>query len=244
MHTMNAILISLLAVISTGIGGLFALRYKDKLHRILGFTAGIILGVVAFDVLPEVFRQVQDLHIGADLPMIGLVGGFLAFHIIEKNILLHDAHEDEYHGHAHPKVGVFSAIMLIGHSFLDGVGIGLAFQVNNTTGFLVALAVIAHDFADGMNTVSLLLHHGNTTQRSRRYLLLDAVAPVLGAASTKLFTLGGTALTIYLGIFCGVLLYICAADILPEAHAKHSSRSTMALTVAGVVVIFLATRVI
>lgn len=241
---MNAILISFLAVFSTTIGGLFALHFKDKLHRILGFTAGVILGVVAFDVLPEVFLQVQHLHIKPELPMLGLVGGFLAFHIIEKNIILHNAHESEYHGHVHPKVGVFSAIMLAGHSFLDGVGIGLAFQVNTSTGILVALAVVAHDFADGMNTVSLLLHHGNSSRRSKSFLLLDALAPVAGAISTKLFSLGGAALTVYLGVFCGVLLYICAADILPEAHAEHSSRITMALTVLGVAVIFVATRFI
>ena len=241
---MEAFLVSLLTVVSTAIGGLFALRHKDKLHRILGFTAGVILGVVAFDVLPEVFRQVQELHIRSELPMLGLVFGFLAFHIIEKNIVLHSAHEGEYHAHAHPSVGVFSAIMLVFHSFLDGVGIGLAFQVNPSTGFVVALAVIAHDFADGMNTVSLLLHHGNSTKRTRIFLLFDALAPALGASSTLLFKLGGAGLTIYLGVFCGVLLYICAGDILPEAHAEHSSRATMALTVAGTALIFLATRFI
>ena len=240
--SMEAFLVSLLTVGSTAIGGIFTLRHKDKLHRILGFTAGVILGVVAFDVLPEIFKQVQELHIKPEFPMLGLVFGFLAFHIIEKNIMLHSAHEGEYHAHEHPSVGVFSAIMLIAHSFLDGVGIGLAFQVNPATGFLVALAVIAHDFADGMNTVGLLLRHGNSTERSRRFLVLDALAPAVGAASTALFTLGGAGLTIYLGIFCGVLLYIGAADILPEAHAKHSSRTTMALTVAGTALIFLATR--
>lgn len=241
---MEAFLISLLTVVSTGIGGLFALRYKDKLHRILGFTAGVILGVVAFDVLPEIFKQVQESHINPELPMLALVFGFLTFHIIEKNIILHGAHEGEYHTHAHPSVGVFSAVMLIAHSFLDGVGIGLAFHINPATGFLVAIAVIAHDFADGMNTVSLLLRHGNSSKRSRRFLLIDSLAPAAGAASTAFFTLGGSGLTIYLGLFCGVLLYICAADILPEAHAKHSSRATMALTVLGAGLIFLVTRFI
>ncbi len=239
---MQPIIISLLAVMSTTAGGLFALKYKDKLHRILGFTAGIILGVIAFELLPEIFELVHTTNISASLPMIALVAGFLIFHIIEKNIVIHNAHESEYHGHTHPNVGVFSAVVLIGHSFLDGVGIGLAFQVSSTVGFAVALAVIAHDFADGMNTVSLLLRHGNSTKRSRRFLALDALAPVLGAISTLVFTISSHGLTLYLGLFTGVLLYICAADILPEAHAKHPSRVTMLLTVLGVVFIFAVTR--
>ena len=241
---MNAFLLSLCAVLSTTMGGIFTLKYRDKLHRILGFTAGIILGVIAFDLLPEIFQQVQDSHISARLPMIMLVAGFLLFHIIEKSIILHNAHENEYHGHTHPKVGVLSAAVLVGHSFLDGVGIGLAFQINNSVGVAVAIAVIAHDFADGMNTVGLLLRHGNSTKRSKLFLLLDAVAPVIGAVSVTFVTIGSRALLAYLGLFCGVLLYIGAADILPEAHAKHSSRATMALTVCGVIVIFLVTSVL
>jgi zinc transporter ZupT len=238
---MEVMIVSLLTVVSTALGGLFTLHYRDKLHRILGFTAGVILGVVAFDLLPEIFELVKQQRVSARLPMITLVVGFLLFHIIEKSILLHSAHEGEYHGHKHPQVGVLSAAVLVGHSFLDGVGIGLAFQVSNSVGIAVALAVIAHDFADGMNTVGLLLRHGNSTERSKMFLAFDALAPVLGAASTLAFTISGTYLLAYLGLFCGVLLYIGVADILPEAHAQHSSRATMALTVAGVAFVFAVT---
>jgi zinc transporter ZupT len=239
---MQSFIFSIFTVISTTIGGLVAIKYKDKLHRILGFTAGVILGVIAFDLLPEIFQQVHESAIASEWPMVALVVGFLAFHIIEKSIILHNAHDSEYHGHSHPQVGVFSALMLVGHSFLDGVGIGLAFTINQTLGFAVTLAVIAHDFADGMNTVGLLLRHGNTVKRSKLFLLFDALAPMLGVLSTHIITVGAKGLTVYLGLFCGVLLYICAGDILPEAHAKHSSRSTMLLTIAGAGFMFFVTR--
>lgn len=240
---MQPLLLSFITIASTAIGGWFAIAHRDRLHRILGFTAGIILGVIAFDLLPEIFEQVHAANMSADVPMIALVVGFLAFHIVEKSIILHNAHDDEYEGHIHPQVGVFSALMLIGHSFLDGVGIGLAFQVNQTVGLAVAVAVIAHDFADGMNTVGLLLRHGNTVRRSKLFLMFDALAPVLGVSATKLVTISTTGLTIYLGVFCGVLLYICAGDILPEAHAKHSSHMTMLLTILGVVFIYIITHI-
>ena len=42
-----------------------------------------------------------------------------------------------------------------------GIAIGLAFQVSSSTGLTVALAVIGHDFADGINTMALMLAHGN-----------------------------------------------------------------------------------
>jgi zinc transporter ZupT len=174
--------------------------------------------------------------------MVALVVGFLLFHIIEKSILIHHHQEDEYESHHHPDVGIASALALSGHSFLDGVGIGLGFQVNTTVGIAVAIAVLAHDFSDGMNTVGLMLAHENKTRKAVMLLLLDAVAPILGALSTLLITIPDNALVIYLGFFAGFLLYIGASEILPEAHSKHSSYSTIALTVIGAAFIFIVTR--
>jgi ZIP family zinc transporter len=239
---MAPLLLSALTFVSTLAGGMYALRHRDSLHRILGFTAGVILGVVAFDLLPEIFDLVQKHHFNTTVPMVALVVGFLLFHILEKNILLHHAHDEEYGGQKHPDVGLASALALCGHSFLDGVGIGLGFQVSKTVGLSVAIAVIAHDFADGLNTVGLMLAHRNNDSRTRKLLLADAMAPVLGAASTLFFTVPDTALLIYLGFFTGFLLYIGAGDILPEAHAQHPSRQTMALTVFGAILIFVVTR--
>jgi ZIP family zinc transporter len=225
-------------------GGLFALRNKDRLHRILGYAAGVILGLVAFDLLPEIFELVEHTGIDATWPMVALVAGFLIFHIVEKSILIHHAQEGEYANHHHPQVGVASALALIGHSFLDGVAIGLAFQVDNTIGVAVAIAVIAHDFTDGINTASLLLVNKNNRRRVIGFLLLDGIAPILGALSTLLFQVSDDVLVIYLGFFAGFLLYIGASEVLPEAHSKHSSYGTIALTVLGAAVMFLITRLI
>src|SRR6266496_5685103 len=139
---MIPILLALSTFLSTLLGGVTALRNRDRLHRILGYTAGVILGVVAFDLLPEIFRTVSEQHMDPTLPMITLVIGFLLFHIIEKTIALHHAHDEEYGEHTHPQVGLASAVALVGHSFLDGVGIGLGFQAGQVVGVTVAVAVI------------------------------------------------------------------------------------------------------
>ena len=238
-------LLAAATVVSTFLGGLLAIKNKDRLHRILGFTAGVILGLVAFDLLPEIFHLVEETGIDATWPMIALVAGFLVFHIVEKAILIHHAQEDEYEeGHHHPHVGMASALALAGHSFLDGVGIGLAFQLNEGIGIAVAIAVIAHDFSDGVNTASLMMLNGNDRKRALIFLAIDALAPILGAFSTLFFTIGDQGLLVYLGFFAGFLLYIGASQILPEAHSKHSSYKTIALTVAGAVFMFVITRFI
>jgi len=229
-----AVLVALSAVLSTALGGTFALRHRDRLHLILGFTAGVIVGVVAFDVLPEIASLSDSTGMAFETVMIALAGGFLGFHAIEKWLLVHNAHEHEYAGHHHPTVGLASAIALCGHSLTDGIAIGLAFQVDHTVGFAVAIAVIGHDFADGLNTVSLMLAHDNTRRRTILLLVLDCLAPLAGAALTLLFHVPDRGLLVYLGVFAGFLLYIGASDILPEAHAKHPSLATLGLTVTGV----------
>jgi zinc transporter ZupT len=212
------------------------------MHRFLGYTAGVLLGVVAFDLLPEIFKILSAEHRSPTGAMIALVSGFLLFHIIEKSILIHHTHEAEYEVHKHPHVGVASALALSGHSFLDGVGIGLGFQAGTTIGIAVAIAVIAHDFTDGLNTVNLMLINKNRSRKAFFFLLLDAAAPVLGVLSTLLFSVSDNGLTLYLGFFAGFLLYIGASEILPEAHSKHSSYQTIGLTVLGAVFMFIVTR--
>lgn len=226
---MTAFLLSLATFASTLGGGLLALRFRDRLHYVLGFTAGVLLGVVAFDILPEIFALAQEHSFDAMQAMGTLVIGFLLFHGMERFVLVHHVHEQDYAVHRHPQVGVLSALALVGHSFMDGVGLGLAFQVSPAVGVAVAVAVVAHDFSDGLNTVSLMLRHGNPSRRAMAMLVLDAVAPVLGAASTLFLQVPPLGLMLYLGFFAGFLLYIGVSDILPEAHSGASPATAVKL---------------
>jgi zinc transporter ZupT len=239
---MEIIILSFLTFLSTLAGGLFALKNKSKLHLIMSFTAGVIIGVVFFDLMPEIFKLSQENGINITYAFIALVVGFLLIHTLEKLALIHATHEEEYAVHKHPTIGLISAGGLSFHSFLDGVGIGLAFQVSAEVGLVVAIAVIAHDFSDGLNTVTLMLTHKNTDRKAITLLLIDAVAPVLGAISTMFFTIPDNLLVLYLGFFAGFLLYIGAGDLLPEAHSEHSSYKMIGLTILGALFIFLVTR--
>ncbi len=239
---MEQILLSIFAFFSTLLGGFVGLKNQDKLHKLLGYTAGVMLGVVAFDILPEIFKTTEKY--GPTGSMIALVVGFLLFHFVEKSILIHHSNENNYPVHKHPDVGVISALALCGHSFLDGIGIGIGFQASKTVGIAVAIAVIAHDFTDGLNTVNLMIMNKNKSSKAMYLLFLDAVAPILGVIATLFITFTDRQLSLYLGFFAGFLLYICSSEILPEAHSKRSSYSTIGYTLLGVIFIYIVTRFI
>ncbi len=232
------IALSLATVVCTFLGGLFALRFKDKLHLILGFSAGAVIGVAFFDLLPEAIELASGKFA---LPTITSVValGFVIFMILDRMIELH-AHEDGERGHMHR--GRLGAASLALHSFLDGVAIGIAFHISPAIGAIVATAVLVHDFSDGINTVNLILKNHGEARQAFRWLIIDAVTPVLGVISTYFFTLQETSLGIILAMFCGFFLYIGASDLLPESHHAHPSRWTTVMAVLGVLVLYFAVR--
>ena len=223
---------------STMLGGVLALRLSARMPRLLGFAAGVLLGVVSFEIFPEIIAQVRDRGFDPRGIMIALVGGFLLFHVLEKLLAIHHSQEGQYAAHRHPQTGRLSALALAGHSLMDGVGIGLGFQVGRGVGIIVALAVITHDFTDGMNTVTLMLSHKNSEPQTRPFLVLDAVAPIAGVLLTRVVAPSPHFLVLYLGFFAGFLLYISTSDILPEAHSQESSALTILMTVLGTLFIF------
>lgn len=235
---MLAILFAIMSAVAAELGGFLALGTRKRLNLTLGFTAGALIGLVAFDLLPEIFEIAQTQNLDPVWPMVALVVGFLLFHTIEKGILIHHSNEKEYAAHNHPHVGIAGAFALVGHSFLDGMSIGLAFQVSDAVGLAVAIAVIGHRFADGFNGVSIMLRHKNTTKKAKQVLAIVAVAPIVGALTTMFIALPESILATYLGFFAGFILYIGASDILPQAHSKGSSRMTLGFTILGAIFMF------
>lgn len=240
---MQALIFSIATFFSTLLGGLFGIKFKDRMHLIISFTAGVLISVVFFDIVPEIFEITEKNNFNIINPLVALIVGFLAIHILEKAAVLHYSHEEQYADHKHPLVGLVSALGLSLHSFLDGVGIGLGFQVDYQTGIIITIAVLAHDFSDGLNTVSLMLVNKNTTKKAVLLLILDAIAPILGALATYLFFIPANWMVLYLGFFAGFLLYIGAAELLPEAHSQRSSFKLIGLTILGIILIFFVSSI-
>lgn len=252
------VLVAAGAFLMTLVGGLVAGKVGDKRHLVLGLAAGLMLGVVGFDLLPEALDAAPSHLWGVPQGLLMFVLGFLVLHVVERSVAIHRAHEAEYaahqHGHQHgtapapapapsdftghshgrsEKLGLAAASALCLHSVMDGFAIGAAFQVGDSFGTVVAIAVIAHDFADGFNTYTITRLYGNDRRRALILLGCDAVAPVLGAGITLLFTIPEHVVGLYLGFFSGFLMYLATSDILPEAHSPHPSRSTLLCTIAG-----------
>ena len=231
------LLIALATFVATFLGGLLALRFKDRPHLIGGFSAGAVVAVALLDLLPEAIELGESMYEVSTLTSV-MAGGFLIYLLLDRFAVLHTHVHEE--GEAHQHRGILGAGSLVLHSFLDGLAIGLAFQVSIEVGVIVAVAVLVHDFSDGINTVSLILKNGGSRRRAYAWLAADALAPAFGVLIGMWFVLPATTLALLLALFGGFFLYIGASELLPESHHAHPTYWTTIMTVLGMLVMYVA----
>jgi len=224
------VLIAAAACASTLLGGLFALALRDKLHLILGYSAGAVFGVAFFDLLPEAIGWRSDAR--APLGVLAWAAvGFLAYLVLDRLIAPRGA--------AAARGGLAAGLLCV-HSLLDGIAIGLAFVVSRGVGLIVTIAVLTHDFSDGINTTNVVLGKGAGRSRALAWLALDALAPALGIALSRLFSIPTAHFGEALALFGGFFVYLGASDLIPESYHAHPKFLTTLMTLAGAATIYVA----
>ncbi|MDR3417302.1 MAG: ZIP family metal transporter [Nevskia sp.] len=236
---MTAIAVSLATFVMTLLGGLFALRFKDRLHLVLGFSAGALLSVAFFDLVPEAIVLAAPAW-SATAVLTVVMAGFVGYLVLDRSLSPGRA-EDEAIRKRWQR-GALGAASLSVHSFIDGFVIGLAFRVSPSVGVVVSAAILTHDFSDGINTVGAVLGKQGGSRAAVGWLLLDAIAPVLGAASTLMLTARPEVLGLLLAVCGGCFIYMSASDLLPESYHDHPTRLTTLSSILGIVTLYLVTR--
>ncbi|WP_158914971.1 ZIP family metal transporter [Caulobacter sp. S45] len=227
--------LGLAASAATLLGGVLALRLGARIRLATGLTAGALLGVALFDLIPEAF-QLGGEH-GSQGVALALGCGFAGYMFLHR--LLSGVGEKGGARASH-----LGAASLTVHSFLDGLAIGLAFHISPAIGWPVALAVVAHDMSDGMNTVGLTLTLAGLQRRriAHGWLAADVLAPIVGVAASGVVQVGPHGLAPLLAVFGGAFLYLGAVELLPRSYRERPLPSTTGAAILGLAVIYGAVR--
>ncbi|WP_298670711.1 ZIP family metal transporter [uncultured Sphingomonas sp.] len=216
MSTIWPLLSGSIAGLATYAGGLLAMRLSRHRLLIFGLTAGLLIGLSLFHLLPE------TLHSG-DLSRprawAAMTAGFLAFAGL----------------HRIPSGALFGRLSMLLHSLMDGLGIGLAFHASSSAGWAVTAAILAHKLADGANMVGLAMA-SSAAHATHRWLLASALAPVLGACLGAWMPVGQQNLALMLALFAGGFLYLGACELLPRSRITANRPGGALAALAGLAI--------
>ena len=226
---LTAISIGLAAGALTYLGGMFAFWLKDRLALILGLAAGIVVGVALFELLPEAIA-IGAAHHGTQFLFAAVALGMIVYMAVDRGLGALSAGDGRSWRHLGP-----ASLAL--HSLIDGMGIGLTFHVSAAAGIVMAIGVLTHDIADGINTVTLSLI-GNDARVTRRWLIVNSLAPIVGVVAAMQVNIGDRILAPLLALFGGGFLYIGACQLIPRRLATSRSPSAAMAIAGGMILIF------
>jgi zinc transporter, ZIP family len=238
VNTGAALAFAAMTFFSTLAGGMTALRWPGRTQALMALAGGVVLAAAFFDLLPEAVQQAAKTGISVSVPLGLALVGYLVFHLLDRFVHRHSAGVESEQS----VVGLIGAGGFVVHSFFDGLAIGLGFQISAGVGVIVALAVLGHDFSDGLNTVSYMAAHHQPARRSLWMLIADALTPLLGALIATLTPIPDAVFPLAIGFFAGLFVFAATTRLLPGTAGLGYLLSS-SLTVGGAVAMFLVSRV-
>ena len=221
------------------LGGLLAVKYRKRLNSLEAFAGGVLIALALFDLLPEAFMFAYT-ELFLLLSVIGLIiVGFVTLYLAENGASWPPKELSDKKKENNTKKGLFVVIELSAHGFLEGMAIGLGYGVDLRVGSIIAVAVVCHEFSEGLATMTALLDSGSSMRASLSMLFIQAIAPGIGVLLTFFITVPEYYLILSLPFFAGGFLYLGSFNLLPQRHEKGTWMSTMRYGFVGLILILL-----
>ena len=265
------IILSLVAgVAGTGIGGVIGVFLKNKgskvMSRVLSFAGGVMVGIVAFEMVPEaVSETVVDGKdwTGVLIAVSSVVVGILSIYGLNK---LLDVLENVRDTHRKPaelhhetailelnssgelgnngvskkrmlKAGLVMLFAIALHNFPEGMAIGASGLADKSAGILVAIMIAVHDIPEGMAVSVPLISGGMNKPKAVFMTALSGVPTIIGAMlGFWLGEIGALGLALSLGFASGAMLYVVFGEILPQSILMYHSKLPAFSAIVGILV--------
>lgn len=245
MDVLPVLIASIIAFTATLSAGIFVKRFRANIGLACAFSGGCLLALALFDMMPDILTLAPQVDVTFEWPFITAIAGFFLVFSLDRGLFrTNQWHHTEIKKSHRSTIGILSTFEFCSHGYLEGLAIGLGFSFQFGLGIVVAIAVISHDFCDGLSTLTLMLNSGNTEKSSLKMLFIDAIAPIAGAATSLLLAVQNYFLIFAFSFLAGSFLYIGAGNLLPEAYRMNRSVVTIVFAIAGLILIFLLSKLI
>ncbi len=245
MNTLPIILSVIVAFAATASAGLLIKKFKTNIGIVCALSAGFFIALALFDILPEILTLAPQAQISFEMLLLTGTLGFVFLFALERVFsFFHLKKHTMTKMTLQPRIGLLATLEFCSHGFLEGLAIGLSFQLQFGLGIVVAMAVVSHDFCDGVSTLALMLNSGNSLKSSLRLLFVDASAPIIGAAATLFVSIQESFLIFSLSFLVGTFLYIGGGTLLPDAYRMNRPIITISLFLLGFFIILFLNKII
>lgn len=242
-----ALLLTLLAGLSTGIGS--AIAYFIKKPKIvylafaLGLSAGVMIYISFMEMLPIAIKDVGELR--------AIVAFFVGIGVIALIDLLIPEHENphEFAGLHEPtappdsaklmRTGLITALAIGIHNFPEGLATFAATLGDVKLGVFIAIAIAIHNIPEGIAVSVPIFYATGNKNKAFFYSFLSGVSEPVGAIIGYLILmpfLSPALLAALLAFIAGIMIYISLDELLPMAHHYGHGHLVIAGIVAGMLI--------
>ena len=244
MDSIPVLLSVSIAFIMTLLGGAFGAKYRRSIVLLMAFTAGALIALAVFELLPEIFSLIQKTQAPMYSAVFTIAFGFIFLFAINQYLFKPQKKGEKNTRNLNPSSGLLATSEFCTHALLEGLTIGLSFQFNFGLGIIAAVAVVSHDFCDGIVTITLMLSSGNSVKASWGLLVIDAAAPIVGALATIFFIMPENYLVFFFSFLTGGFIYLGTVHLLHKSYRNNPKWVTVLTFFLGFLLIFVLARVI
>lgn len=244
---LNALLLTVLAGLSTTIGSLiifFVRKRRDGfLNMSLGFSAGVMIFVSFVELLNESIENLGFLY--------AILGFFLGIFIIYLiDVLIPHSYEEECACDPNLKkecdlkrCSIMVAVGIAIHNFPEGIAVFFSALVDIKLGIAVALAIALHNIPEGIAVAMPMYYATNSRLKAFFYSFISGVAEPVGAIVAYLFLynfINITILNVIIAAVAGIMIYISFDELLPQAYKEENNHKIIFGIFAGMAVMALS----
>lgn len=241
----NVLFITLIAgfasFLGTIIGGFIGISFKGKsttlISSIIGITAGIMIAVVTFDLIPEAINIG-----GITKTLIGIFIGVIFVTLIEIYLPLTPYIKNKGN---HIKTSILIGVSLCAHNFPEGIAIGSSFIAGSSLGIGLCIIIALHDIPEGATVAMPLLKSSISKKKILLLTTLTSLPTGIGALIGSVVSkISEDFITLSLGFAGGTMLYIVCGELIPESKSLSKGVLSTISVIIGLVIGLLITTIV
>lgn len=215
------------SVIGAFIGNIFNIKSKEMISFLYQITAGIMTGIVCFEMLPESFQMANVIYSVIGI-LIGISLIFFLDIIIQRNNKKKDINRI---------IGLIVILSMAFHNIIEGLAIGSSFVYSFTLGTTVLIGMFLHDIPEGM----IVGITSKVEGKKLKTILLESI--IVGACSgfgTYIGNIIGKInekyIAISLSISAGSMLYLVSCELIPSSNEICKSKKIYITFIFGIII--------